>query len=228
VFSSDRLPLIEAYAASLATDGVVRGLIGPREVPRLWGRHLLNCAVLAEVIPQGVTVCDVGSGAGLPGMVLAIARPDLVVTLVEPLLRRASYLAEIGEQLNLSTVEVVRARADELHGKRRFDVVTSRAVAPLERLLGWSMPLVAPDGQMLAMKGSSITDEIAAAAGVLTRLGCTEPVVLELGADIISPQTFAVQVAWADPRRVVLANGRTGRGSGVRDGKFRSRKARHP
>ena len=228
VFSSDRLPLIEAYAASLATDGVIRGLIGPREVPRLWERHLLNCAVLADVIPEEAKVCDVGSGAGLPGLVLAIARPDLVVTLVEPLLRRSNYLTEVTQELDLSNVEVVRARADELHGKRSFDVVTSRAVAPLERLLGWSMPLVAPDGRLLAMKGSSISEEIAAAAGVLARLGCTDPVVLELGAEVISLQTFAVQVAWADPRTVVLADRRTGRDSGVRTGRSRSRKARHP
>lgn len=227
VFSSERLPLAEAYAASLATDGVVRGLIGPREAPRLWERHLLNCAVLAEVIPEGAEVCDVGSGAGLPGLVLAIARPDLNVTLVEPLLRRTTYLTEVTEQLDLVNVEVVRGRADELHGKRRFDVVTSRAVAPLERLLVWSMPLVAPEGRLVAMKGSSIADEIAAADGVLRRLGCTDPVVLELGTGVISPQTFAVQVAWADPRTVVLADQGTGRGSGVRKAKSRSRKARH-
>jgi len=227
VFSSDRLPLAEAYAASLATDGVVRGLIGPREAPRLWERHLLNCAVLAEVIPEGGTVCDVGSGAGLPGLVLAIARPDLTVTLVEPLLRRTTYLTEVSEQLALTNVEVLRGRADDLHGQRGFDVVTSRAVAPLERLLGWSMPLVAPDGQLLAMKGSSITDEIKAAAGILSRLGCTDPVVLELGVGIISPQTFAVQVAWVDPRAVVLADQRAGRRSGVRKAKSRSRKARY-
>ena len=227
VFSSERLPLIEAYAASLATDGVTRGLIGPREAPRLWERHLLNCAVLGEVIPEGATVCDIGSGAGLPGVVLAIARPDLAVTLVEPLLRRSTYLTEVSAQLELSNVEVVRARAEELHGKRSFDVVTSRAVAPLERLLGWSMPLVAPDGSLLAMKGSSISDEIAAAAGVLDRMGCSEPAVLELGAAVISPQTFAVQVAWADPLTVVLANERTRRGSQVRGSRSRGRKARH-
>jgi len=227
VFSSERLPLIEEYAASLATDGVVRGLIGPREVPRLWERHLVNCAVLGEVIPEAATVCDIGSGAGLPGLVLAIARPDLSMTLVEPLLRRSVYLSEVCEQLNLANVEVVRARAEELHGKQRFDVVTSRAVAPLERLLGWSMPLVSPEGTLLAMKGSSIADEIAAASAVLARLGCTEPVVLELGAGVISPQTFAVQVAWADPRTVVLANERMGRGSEVRGSRSRGRKARH-
>lgn len=226
VFPADRLPLIEAYAASLATDGVTRGLIGPREVPRLWERHLLNCAVLAEVVPDGASVCDVGSGAGLPGLVLAIARMDLTVTLVEPLLRRSTYLTEVSERLGLSNVEVVRARADELHGQRRFDVVTSRAVAPLQRLLGWSMPLVAPEGRLLAMKGSSITSEIAASDGVLKRLGCTEPVVLELGADDNSPPTFAVQVAWADPRKVVLADEPRGRGSSIRKGRTHRGRAR--
>jgi 16S rRNA (guanine527-N7)-methyltransferase len=243
VFSSERLPVIEAYAASLATDGVTRGLIGPREAPRLWERHLLNCAVLGDVIDERATVCDVGSGAGLPGIVLAIARPDLTMTLVEPLLRRSTYLSEVSEQLGLTNVEVVRARADEVHGTRSFDVVTSRAVAPLDRLLGWSMPLVAPEGRLVAMKGSGIADEIVAASSTLARLGCAEPVVLELGAGVISPQTFAVQVAWADPRRVVLADGLTGRGSAVpqdvsgtgspgtaRPGKARSRsrKTRRP
>ena len=133
----------------------------------------------------------------------------------------------MSEQLDLSNVEVVRARADELHGSRTFDTVTSRAVAPLERLLGWSMPLVAPEGRLVAMKGSSIAEEIAAAAGVLAKLGCTDPVVLELGTGVISPQTFAVQVAWADPRAVVLANERTGRRSGGRGRRSSSRKARN-
>ena len=144
MFASDRLPLAVAYADLLATEGVVRGLIGPREAPRLWDRHLLNCAVLGEAVPQDATVCDIGSGAGLPGLVLAIARPDLRVTLVEPLLRRTTFLEEVVSALSLPHVEVVRGRADDLHGVRTFDVVTSRAVAPLERLLQWSMPLVVP------------------------------------------------------------------------------------
>jgi 16S rRNA (guanine527-N7)-methyltransferase len=115
---SHALPLAERYADLLATDGVVRGLIGPREVPRLWERHLVNCALLAEAIPHGADVCDIGSGAGLPGLVLAIARPDLSVTLVEPLLRRSTFLREAVSTLGLQNVEVVRARAEELHGKR--------------------------------------------------------------------------------------------------------------
>ena len=174
VFAS-RLALAVRYADLLATEGTLRGLIGPREVPRLWERHLLNCAVLADAIPEGATVCDVGSGAGLPGVVLAIRRPDLTVTLVEPLLRRTTFLEEVVDGLGLTNVEVLRARADALHGARTFAVVTSRAVAPLGRLLEWSMPLVAADGILLAMKGSSAASEIEAAQSVLTALGCADP-----------------------------------------------------
>ena len=175
MFSRARLPLAEAYAGWLADAGTVRGLIGPREVPRLWERHLLNCAVLADAIPEGSVVCDLGSGAGLPGLVLAIARPDLRVTLVEPLLRRTTFLDEVVADLGLGSVEVLRGRAEDLHGERTFDVVTSRAVAPLERLLAWSMPLVAPDGALVAMKGSSIGAEIEVARPVLERFRCAEP-----------------------------------------------------
>ena len=190
------------YAELLATEGVVRGLIGPREAPRLWERHLLNCAVLGEAVPAKAAVCDIGSGAGLPGLVLAIARPDLSITLVEPLLRRTTFLHEVVDTLGLTTVEVVRGRAEELHGERSFDVVTSRAVAPLERLLRWSMPLVAPTGTLLAMKGSSIQDEIAETAGLIDRLGLTAPAVISLGDDVLAVPSSAVRVAWADPARV--------------------------
>lgn len=202
VFPCARLGLAERYAELLATDGVVRGLIGPREAPRLWERHLVNCAVLGELIPEGSTVCDLGSGAGLPGLVLAIARPDLRITLVEPLLRRTTFLEEAVEDLGLHAVEVVRGRADALHGRRTFDVVTSRAVAPLGRLLGWSMPLVAPTGVLLAMKGSSVQEEIDAAAEELSRWGCDEPVVHVLGEGLVPVPTYALQVAWEDPARV--------------------------
>jgi len=215
VFSTERLPLAERYAELLATEGVVRGLIGPREAPRLWDRHLLNCAVLGELLPQHATVCDIGSGAGLPGLVLAVARPDLRITLVEPLLRRTTFLDEVVAEMRLDRVEVVRARADALHGRRRFDVVTSRAVAPLERLLGWSMPLVEPQGALVAMKGSSVTEEIEQAARVLRELGCAPPSVHVLGAALLSSPTSAVRVAWADPGRVSwpLAPGVAGPGT---------------
>jgi 16S rRNA (guanine527-N7)-methyltransferase len=202
VFASDRLPVAVAYADLLATDGVVRGLIGPREAPRLWDRHLLNSAVLGEAIPQGSTVCDIGSGAGLPGLVVAIARPDLSITLVEPLLRRTTFLGEVVEALSLTNVEVVRGRADALHGSRTFDVVTSRAVAPLDRLLEWSMPLVAPAGALVAMKGSNVGEEVEAARPVLERWRCGEPEVLTLGAGVLVHSTRALRVAWADPSRV--------------------------
>ncbi len=202
VFPHASLGAAERYAELLATEGVVRGLIGPREAPRLWDRHLLNCAVLEELLPREASVCDIGSGAGLPGLVLAIARPDLRITLVEPLLRRTTFLSEVVAELELSGVEVVRERADALHGVRRFDVVTSRAVAPLSRLLAWSMPLVAPEGALVAMKGSSIDEEIVDAAVTLSAFGCASPEVRVLGADLLDRGTTTVRVAWQDPTRV--------------------------
>src|SRR5581483_9786158 len=126
-----------------------RGLIGPREVPRLWDRHILNCALMERLVPADSTLADISTGAGLPGLVLAIARPDVSVTLIEPLLRRTTFLTEVVATLGLENVEVVRGRADELHGRATFDVVTSRAVAPLPRLLTWSMPLVGQEGKLL-------------------------------------------------------------------------------
>ena len=202
VFGTEELPLAERYAELLATDGVLRGLIGPREVPRLWERHLVNCAVLAEVIPHGASVCDVGSGAGLPGVVLAIARPDLSVTLVEPLRRRTTFLTEAIAELGLERCVVHRSRAEQLHGTDRYDVVTSRAVAPLSRLLAWSMPLVAPTGALVAMKGSRAADEIEEARDSLSQFGCAEPEVLSLGGGeptLLDPPTTVVRVVWDRP-----------------------------
>jgi 16S rRNA (guanine527-N7)-methyltransferase len=195
VFPSARLGLAVRYAGLLAGEGVTRGLIGPREVPRLWDRHLLNCAVLAEIVPLGVSVADVGSGAGLPGVVLAIARPDVRVTLVEPLLRRTSFLEEAVEALGLGEqVEVLRARAEDVPVDRRFDVVTARAVAPLERLARWCLPLVAPGGVVLAMKGASAAQEIADAAPALRRLGVGHPELVELGRGVLAEPTWGVRL----------------------------------
>lgn len=207
VFASGRLSLAERYAAMLATDGVARGLIGPHEAPRLWDRHLLNCAVLGSAVPSGATVGDLGSGAGLPGLVLAIARPDLRITLVEPLLRRVRFLHEAVDALGLDQVEIIRARAEQLNGSHRFDVVTSRALAPLERLLAWSMPLVDPEGAVLAMKGSSVAAEITAARPTLTRLGCGSPEVVTLGEGVVAEPTVIVRVPWADAARVSWPTG---------------------
>ena len=202
MFASDRLDLAVRYTELLATDGVVRGLIGPREAPRLWERHILNSAVLTDAIPEGASVCDIGTGAGLPGIVVAIARPDLRMTLVEPLLRRTTFLEEVVTELGLDRVRVVRGRAEELHGAETFDVVTSRAVAPLERLLGWSMPLVAPTGALVAMKGRAIHEEIASAHDFLTTWRCGAPEVFEVGTGVVDPPTTVVRVPWADPARI--------------------------
>lgn len=201
-FSSERLPLVERYVALLADAGVERGLIGPREAPRLWDRHVLNCLAVASGIPQGSRVADLGSGAGLPGLVLALGRPDLSVTLVEPLLRRTTFLEEAVAALGLDSVSVVRGRAEELHGEARFDVVTARALAPLSRLLGWAMPLVLPGGVLLAMKGSSARDEIAAASKQVRRLRCAAPEILELTAPDGQSTATVVRVAHADPSRL--------------------------
>lgn len=201
LFPVEQWAAVDRYAELLATDGVVRGLIGPREAPRLWDRHLLNCAVLAEAVPTESLVCDIGSGAGLPGLVLALARPDVTVTLVEPLLRRTTFLQDVVDDLSLTNVEVCRGRAEALHGKRVFDVVTSRAVAPLPRLVGWSMPLVAPSGALVALKGSSIQDEIDEASSQWPR-ALAQPEVLTLGAETLPLHTLAVRVAWGDPAQV--------------------------
>lgn len=180
------LPAIQAYVKSLSTIGVERGLIGPREVPRIWERHILNSAVVMTRVPKGSKVADVGSGAGLPGLVWAIARPDLSITLIEPLLRRTVFLEEMCDELGLGNVRVVRARADEVH--EEFDVVTARAVAALEKLGRWCMPLVRQGGVLLALKGQTAQEEVDAATSALTKLGATTIVVNTYG-DLEIPTT---------------------------------------
>lgn len=173
----DALGRAEEYVRLLATDGTVRGLIGPREVPRLWDRHLLNSAAVAELVPAGARLVDIGSGAGLPGIPLALVRPDLQVTLLEPLARRVTFLDECVSALGLTTVTVVRGRAEEGPVRRSLggaDVVTARAVAPLEKLAGWCLPLLRPGGRLLAIKGSSAAEELVASGlpdAVLTEVG---------------------------------------------------------
>jgi len=170
-------PDLTRYAELLSTTGVTAGLIGPREVPRIWDRHLLNCAVVAEpglgLVPAGATVADVGSGAGLPGLVWAIARPDIRVTLVEPLLRRATFLTETVTDLNLADrVTVLRTRAEDLGTAwPGAMVVTARAVAPLAKLLTWTVPLMAPQGRLIAFKGASAEREITEASELAAQLG---------------------------------------------------------
>jgi 16S rRNA (guanine527-N7)-methyltransferase len=155
------LPVATEFVARLATDGVIRGLIGPREVPRLWERHVLNSAAVAEVVPHGARVVDVGSGAGLPGIPLGIARPDLELTLVEPMARRVEFLEEVVAALAAPSGlrwRVVRGRAEERSVAKAVgpvDVVTARAVAPLPRLVGWCRGLMRPGSQLVALVGAS-------------------------------------------------------------------------
>ncbi|MET7488276.1 16S rRNA (guanine(527)-N(7))-methyltransferase RsmG [Streptomyces sp. NPDC005538] len=191
----DRFDDAVRYAELLADAGVQRGLIGPREVPRLWERHLLNCAVLSEVVPDGVTVCDVGSGAGLPGIPLALVREDIKITLLEPLLRRTNFLNEVVELLGLDHVTVVRGRAEEVMGKLQpVHVVTARAVAPLERLATWGIPLLRPYGEMLALKGDTAEEELKSAATGLSKLGAVETSILQVGEGIVDPLSTVVRV----------------------------------
>lgn len=193
----DRLPLAVRYAELLADAGVKRGLIGPREVPRLWERHILNCAVLGEALPvrpSPLALCDVGSGAGLPGIPVALARPDVEITLLEPLLRRTNFLEEVVRELRLENVTVVRGRAEEMIGKLQVDVVTARAVAPLDRLAGWGLPLLRPYGQMLALKGDSAEQEVAEHRAALQKLGAEEWSVEIVGAAVVATPTHVVRV----------------------------------
>jgi 16S rRNA (guanine527-N7)-methyltransferase len=194
VFTGEAWPQAQAFAEMLAGPGVIRGLLGPREIPRIWDRHLLNCAVVAEVVPEGAHLVDIGSGAGLPGIVLAIVRPDVRVTLLEPLLRRTTFLQECVDELKLANVEVLRGRAEELAGKRFFDVASARAVAPLDRLLAWSMPLLREGGQLLAMKGERAAEELDAATQQLRSYGAETAELVTVGRGRVDPPATLVRV----------------------------------
>ncbi|WP_236790330.1 16S rRNA (guanine(527)-N(7))-methyltransferase RsmG [Amycolatopsis sp. GM8] len=204
VFGTD-LARAEQFAELLERHGVERGLIGPREVERLWERHLLNSAVIGERIPKGVRVVDVGSGAGLPGIPLAIARPDLEITLVEPMARRVEWLTEAIDELDLD-VRVIRGRAEEKTVRAEVgmaDVVTARAVAPLARLAGWCLPLLRESGMMLAVKGASAREEVARDAAAVTRAGGGTPTVAECGVGLVEVPTTVVIVERIRPQAPV-------------------------
>lgn len=184
---------LEEFAAILHGDGVTRGLIGPREVDRLWSRHIANSAVIEELIPHGSACADVGSGAGLPGIPIALVRGDISVILIEPLLRRSTFLSEAVERLGLSDrVTVLRGRAEEV--KVTVDVVTARAVAPLDRLTGWTLPLVDVGGTVLALKGDNAQTELREASDELERLGGGGAEIVMVGADIVTPGTTVVRI----------------------------------
>ncbi|MBD0293023.1 MAG: 16S rRNA (guanine(527)-N(7))-methyltransferase RsmG [Jiangellaceae bacterium] len=184
-----RLPLAVEYAAMLAGPGTQRGLLGPREAPQLWQRHILNCAVIHPALPERCRVVDIGSGAGLPGVVLAIVRPDLQVILVEPMQRRAGFLTEVVAELGLANATVRRARAEELAGELRVPAVTARAVAPLDRLATWALPLLATGGRLLALKGQRAVDELRRTEAQVRTMGAVSCSVEEFGHGIVDPPT---------------------------------------
>lgn len=194
----DRLDLARRLRDLLASDGLTWGLLGPREVPRLWDRHLLNCAVVTDLLPDGARVVDVGSGAGLPGLVLAIRRPDLRVDLVESLLRRTQFLAAAVTDLGLADrVRVIHGRAEqpevvaEIGGVGR---VTARAVAPLDRLVRWCLPLLAPGGHLLAIKGASAAREIANHRAAIRRSGADGVRLVRCGVGTLEVPTTVVDI----------------------------------
>lgn len=190
----DRLPVAQRYVEHLATSGIERGLIGPREVPRLWERHVLNCAVVQELIEEGAKVADVGSGAGLPGLCLAIARPDLTLTLIEPLERRVIWLTEIVEDLGLENVDIMRSRAEQAVGYVEADYVTARAVSALVGLLDITLPILRGTGQLLALKGRTAAEEITKAKKKLNKYGARETEILLAGENLLEEPTTVVRV----------------------------------
>jgi 16S rRNA (guanine527-N7)-methyltransferase len=190
----DRLSLAESYVARLADTGIAHGLIGPREAPRLWDRHVLNCAVTHPAFVAGARVADIGSGAGLPGIPLAIARPDLRLVLVEPLLRRTVWLSAAIDELGLTNVEVHRGRAESLWGETRFRHVTARAVARIGELARLTLPLLEAGGSLHGLKGGQVDEELEADAALLTALGASRWSVSRFGAGVVAPETVVVSV----------------------------------
>jgi 16S rRNA (guanine527-N7)-methyltransferase len=181
------------FTANLAMFGEERGLIGPLEPPRLWSRHILNCGVFADLLPSGALVGDVGSGAGLPGLVLAIARPDVHFALIEPMERRTEWLSEQVEQLGLTNVTVVRSRVQDAPYQEKCDVVTARAVSALKTLIPMTAPLVKPGGQLLLMKGASVDREIEDAKKQIRAHGLTGLTVIHAGEGLLEEPTRLVQ-----------------------------------
>jgi 16S rRNA (guanine527-N7)-methyltransferase len=187
------LGLAERYAALLTGPAVERGLLGPAEAPRLWERHLLNCAAVAALVPSPCSLIDLGSGAGLPGIVLAMLLPDVTVTLLEPMARRAVFLDECVRILGLGNAEVRRGRAEEVAGRLSADVVTARAVAPMYKLAGLAIALANPGGMVLAIKGAGAAAELSRARPVLRQLGARDVEVLHAGGDRVNPAATVIR-----------------------------------
>ncbi|KAB1660711.1 16S rRNA (guanine(527)-N(7))-methyltransferase RsmG [Pseudoclavibacter sp. CFCC 13796] len=193
---AERFPAARVQLVQLANDlyeqGERLGLLGPREYGRLWSRHLLNCAAVEERIPEGARVADVGSGAGLPGLVLAIIRPDAEFTLIDPMERRCTWLEDESARLGLTNVRVIRARSQEVTDEVMVDVVTARAVSALKTLIGWTAPLLRPGGSLVLMKGRSAAAEIEAASKPIRKFALQDVHVEHLGTDYLGEPTTVV------------------------------------
>ena len=210
-FFGEGYSVLSRFHGLLIDQGVVRGLIGPRESSRLWERHLLNSAAAAQFLPANGRLIDLGSGAGLPGIVLAAMLPGLEVMLLEPMERRAAWLVEVAAQLQLPNIEVRRGRAEELHGELEVEAITARAVAPMDRLGRWALPLLVRGGMLVALKGRRAIAEVDAARGVLTRLGAGEPEIFEASTIVGVGSTTVVRVVRETVRSSTLAQKRPGR-----------------
>jgi 16S rRNA (guanine527-N7)-methyltransferase len=188
----DQIDQARSFAQTLANDSDELGLLGPRELDKLWSRHILNSAVVAELVRPGDKVADVGSGAGLPGIPMAIARPDAEFVLIEPMERRSSWMLEVVEDLGLKNVRILRSRAEDVT-ERDFDIVTARAVAALEKLLKMCVPLLKPGGALIALKGSKAAEEIANSKKLEKKLGISSFEILVCGEKFLSEPTSVVK-----------------------------------
>jgi 16S rRNA (guanine527-N7)-methyltransferase len=193
VIFGSQIKLARAYAQMLANDSDELGLLGPRELDKLWSRHILNSAVVAELIKDGDIVADIGSGAGLPGIPMAILKPEAHFVLVEPMERRSSWLEYVVQELALENVDVVRARAEEVNAGE-FDVVTARAVAALDKLLRLCVPLLKPGGSVIALKGSKAAEEIEDAKRLQKKLKIRDFEILMCGEKVLSEPTSVVRI----------------------------------
>ncbi|SDS40237.1 16S rRNA m(7)G-527 methyltransferase [Brevibacterium sandarakinum] len=188
-------PAAKQYAQHLATTGIEWGLIGPREIDRLWTRHILNCAVVAEFIDDSDVVGDVGSGAGLPGIPIALLRPQAQIVLIEPMERRVEWLKMVVDDLGLDNVRIVRARVEELVDEEMFTVVTARAVKAMTTLIEWTHEVMGPDGRILALKGASVEAELAKTKKLLKRYRLTQPKIHIVDGGILDVPSRVVEIA---------------------------------
>lgn len=196
VIYGEQTQLAERFVEHLVTTGIEWGLLGPREVPIMWERHVLNCAVVQELLPRGGVVADVGSGAGLPGLALAIARPDVQFVLIEPLERRVDWLNMVIEDLGLENVDVIRARSEQVFDTVDVDIVTARAVSAMKSLVPMTVPLLHGQGELLAIKGKSATSEIEKAEKVLRKFKTIKAEVLTIGDELLEVPTTVARLTY--------------------------------